>query len=183
MKKLLLLLILLSSIDARAKLGIELQGVYLSGTQTATTKSQEAKIFYEASLLIGITDRLFAGFSVSGLTFDESIGTTKNGLVTQDMGFMGRYFFDSKRMFSVYGVYNILATAKQTNGTTNEDWNGSSFLVGAGLAPEVAKGTRIGFNLNYYNADYTSKTIGTVKTNVSNNKNWIFPSISLIYLF
>jgi hypothetical protein len=98
---------------------------------------------------------------------------------------IARYFFGkrSSTSFSAYLIYNVLAKAQQSNGTTEEDLSGTSYMVGLSYVPQISETFRAGVQLNYYNADYNKKTVNGTETSVSYNKNWVFPSVVLIKTF
>lgn len=167
----------------KAEWGFEGQGFYQSGTQDAGTDSEMAGTFWQGAFLVDLTKNLFMGWSYGSVSLDEKVGTTKNKLETQDMGIAVRYFLGSRRNYMFSVNYNILATASQSNGTTQEDWTGTSYLASFAATPEMGERLRLGIQINYYNADYTSKTVGSTKTTVTYNKNWLFPALLLIKTF
>lgn len=170
--------------SAQAAWGFEAQGVYFSDSQKTASNAQSTKLLWQGSFLVDVTKKLYVGWSYGALSFDQEFGTSKNRIETQDTGIAVRYFFGKRSSsYSAYLIYNILAKAQQSNGTTEEDLSGTSYLLGLSFVPQLSETFRMGVQINYYNADYNKKTVNGTETSVSYNKNWVFPSVVLIKTF
>lgn len=180
----LLVLMTLWSHNAQAVWGFEAQGVYFSDSQKSAAETQSTKFLWQSSFLVDVTKQLYIGWSYGALSLDQEFGTSKNRLETQDMGLAVRYFFGKRSTsYSAYLIYNILAKGQQSNGTTEEDLSGTSYLLGFSFVPQISETFRMGVQVNYYNADYTKKTVNGTETSTNYSKNWIFPSVVLIKTF
>lgn len=170
---------------AQAIWGFEAQGVYFSDSQKSAANTQSTKLLWQGAFLVDVTKKFYVGWSYDALSLDQEFGNSKNRLETQDTGLIARYFFGkrSSTSFSAYLIYNVLAKAQQSNGTTEEDLSGTSYMVGLSYVPQISETFRAGVQLNYYNADYNKKTVNGTETSVSYNKNWVFPSVVLIKTF
>lgn len=178
-----LFLSLLIPFSAKAEWGFEVQGVYLSTSQEASLDTEGTSLLWQTAFSVDVTKQLFMGWSYGALSVTEKVDSTENQLEIQDMGLFVRYYLTRSKDFSVYFVYNILSTAQQSDGSEEGELTGTSYLAGLSILPEVRENLRLGLQINYYNADFTSKTVDSTKEDVSYNKNLIIPAIVMVKTF
>lgn|GEM_PF-1206593 len=177
-KKLLVLLIMMVSLSAQAGLLLEVGGTYLSDSLSTSSTTSSTKYFYNVGVLFDFNKNFWGGWNYSGISHaDKDTATTT--YTSQDTGPYIKWQFGRNDLYSLGLAYNILSRSTFSDGTTNENWEGTSFWVQLGVSPEVRAGWRVGASLNYYLANYTKKTVNSVESSASNSKSWIFPMLTV----
>ncbi|MFV8259691.1 hypothetical protein ACNQKP_17925 [Bdellovibrio bacteriovorus] len=178
MKKLLVVLLVLFSVNAHAGFLLELGGTYMSDNLTTDETKTSAKYFYNIGLLFSLKKHIWGGWNYSGISHTDKDDTTID-FTASDTGPYVKWQFGRHELYSLSMAYNILSTATFANGTDREKWTGTSMWFQFGVMPEFKEGFHIGASLNYYLANYTKKTVDGTETSSSNSKSWIFPMLTL----
>lgn len=178
MKKLLSLVILLVCVNSQAGLLAEFGGTYISDNLKSSSTISSTEYFYHAAVLFNIQKDIWGGWNYSGISL-----TTKSDNTTtfsaMDTGPYVKWQFGRGDIFNLAMAYHILSRATFSDGTTTENWEGTSMWFQFGVAPEIRNNLRVGVSLNYYLASYTKKTVSSVESSASNSKTWIFPLLSI----
>ena len=177
------LLVLLRGPSALAGWSLEAQGTYMSDVQKAAVSTQGSRLYWQGAVLGDVNKKLSLGWSYSSLSVTSEFVSDKNRFEAQDTGFMLRYKFDRKGIFSSYLVYNISAKAQQSDGSSQEDLSGYSYMVGFTVTPALSEKLFVGLQMNYLDARYNKKVINGVEESASYSHNWFFPSLLLIRRF
>ena len=178
MKKLLSLFILLTCLRSHAGLLVELGGTYISDNLKSSSTISSTEYFYNAAAMFNIQKDLWGGWNISGVSLSakQDATTTFSAL---DTGPYVKWQFGRGDIFNLSMAYHILSRATFSDGTTTENWEGTSLWLQFGVAPEIRNNLRVGVSLNYYLASYTKKTVRSVESSASNSKTWIFPLLSI----
>lgn len=178
MRKLLFLFVFLTVSPSWAGLLLDVSGIYVSDTLTTPSDRTSTQTFYTAGVLLSLTKQVWVGWNYLGINQTQTVtSTTTYG--SADMGLAFKWQYGSGKMYNFGAVYNIVSKATYSSGTTNENWEGTSFLVSWGVAPEIAEKFFVGVSLNYYSASYTKKSVNNVESAASNAKTWLFPMLTL----
>lgn len=159
------------------------------GTLSRTETHKNAKTFASFGIFVNLNRgekaRYFAGWYVMSVSSTDDLSPSINEkLTSSDMGPAFRWNIDRNSMFSATFAYGILCKGKySTDGGTDEDLSGSSYLLKVAMEPEVAENFNIGIAINYYNANYNKKVINSTESSVSEKNTWMFPSLSLAWRF
>ena len=178
MRKLFFILSFLFCANAQAGILLELGGTYISDNLTSSSTQTSTEYFYQGAALFTLNKNVWGGWNFSGISLATTQGTTTN-FASVDTGPYMKWQFGKGDIFSLAGAYNIVSRATFTDGTTNENWEGTSLWLQFGVAPEMRTNLRVGVSLNYYLATYTKKTVDSVESKASNSKSWIFPMLSI----
>ncbi|UXR65148.1 hypothetical protein EZJ49_02660 [Bdellovibrio bacteriovorus] len=178
MKKLLPLLFLIVSSTAQAGFLLEVGGTYMADTLSTSETRTSTKYFYNLGALFSLKKNIWGGWNYSGISHtDKDTATTTYSSV--DTGPYLKWQFGRNQLYSLSMAYNILSKGQFSDGTTTEEWTGTSMWFQFGVMPEVREGLHLGASLNYYLATYSKKTVSGVESNDSNSKSWIFPMLTL----
>jgi hypothetical protein len=163
---------------------LDFGGTFSSDSLKTAGTLTGSQSFYNLSLLFNLDSKMtwnvgWAVFGISQSTEAASVTTTYSSF---DMGPAFRWNIDKNGIFSVTLVYGYLAKGKYASGSTNEDWDGSSFLVQVGMqAPVKDDSFYVGLTLNSYTGTYTEKTVTNVKSPVTATKSSMFPMVSVTW--
>lgn len=171
-------MILFAGPVASAGFLLDVGGVYLADDLTTTSSRTSSRVYYGVGALFNINKKIWGGWNYSSINHTETITTTTD-YSSIDTGPSFKWQFGKNELFSAGLVYNILSRATYSNGTTNETWQGTSFLLQFAVMPEFSEGFHIGASLNYFSANYTKKTVSNVESSASNTKTWVFPMLML----
>lgn len=178
MKKLLLVVIICCSFNAHAGFLLEVSGTYVSDSLATSTTTNSSKYFYNLGLLFTLKKGVWGGWNYSGVSHTaKETATTTFG--SADTGPYLKWQFGRNELYSLSAAYNILSRATYSDGSTNENWTGTSLWMQFGIMPEVKEGLHVGASLNYYSATYSKKTVSGVESSASNSKSWIFPMLTM----
>lgn len=172
------LVLFLTTPSSFAGVMIDLGGMYYSDTLTTPNDRSSTQMFYGGGLLLDLGKQAWLGFNYSGINQTQSITTTTT-FSTSDMGVGFKYQFGRSKLYNFSAAYNLFSKATYTSGTTNENWEGTSFLVSFGISPEVAEKLYIGMSVSYFSASYTKKIVNNVESAASNGKVWLFPMLTV----
>lgn len=156
----------------------EVGATYLSESIATPTSQTSSKYFYNAAILFSLNKTTWGGWNFSGMSHSET-ATTTTDFASQDTGPYLKWQFGRNELFSLSAAYNITSKATYSNGSSTENWEGTSIWVQWGVTPELKEGLHIGASLNYYSANYTKKIVSSVESSASNSKTWIFPMLTL----
>lgn len=181
MRFLVLLTIILSvSSQARAGILLDVGGVYLSDTLSASANSSSTKYSYNIGALFNISKTLWGGWSYLGISHTETASGTTTSYASMDTGPTLKWQFGKSQNYSLSGTVNIISRATYSSGSgSSEKWEGMSYWAAFGFMPEVSEGFHLGCSINYFMASYTKKTVNNTESSASNSKSWIFPMLSL----
>lgn len=178
MKKLLFSLSFLLCAKAQAGVLLELAGTYISDNLTSSATQSSTEYFYSGAALFSLNKQVWGGWNFSGVSMSKTQGTSTS-FAAADTGPYMKWQFGKGDIFSLAGAYNIVSRATFSDGTTSENWEGTSLWLQFGVAPEVRTNLRVGVSLNYYLATYTKKTVDSIESRAANSKSWIFPLLSI----
>jgi hypothetical protein len=172
--------------QARAEFMLDVSGSYISeNTSSSDVKDDATKYYYNVTGYLNLAKKWWAGWSYLGISMSGNSNATGTTVPTSysssDTGPAFKYFFGKNEVFSLSGTYNVLAKATYKNVVTSEteSWQGTSYMFGFSILPEIKSGFRMGVGLNYYYATYSKKTVNGTETSESNTKTWLFPTLSL----
>lgn len=180
--KYIVLLIIFFTLSSRARAGLLLDvgGIYFGDALKTSSTSTSTQYMYYGAAMFSLNKDIWGGWSYLGLSQNTNDGTTATNYSTMDTGPCMKWQFGRGNMYSLSGTVNIISRASYSkSGSSNETWEGLSYLLGFGLMPEVSEGLHVGGSINYYLANYTKKTISGTESSASNSKSWIFPMLSL----
>lgn len=177
-KKFIVLFIIAFSVQSQAGILLEVGGTYLSDDLSASSSKSSTKYFYNVGALFSFTKTLWGGWNYSGISQSES-GTVSTDYSSQDTGPYLKWQFGRSELFSLSAAYNIVSRGVYKSGSPSESWEGTSYWLQFAVSPEVTEGLHIGASLNYYNANYTKKTVSHVESSASYSKSWVFPMLTL----
>ncbi|WP_374078629.1 hypothetical protein [Bdellovibrio bacteriovorus] len=178
MKKFFVILTILFSARAHAGLLLEVGGTYISDTLTTSSTTTSTKYFYNVGVAFSLKKNIWGGWNYSGISHTDKVDETTT-YASSDTGPYVKWQFGKNDLYSLSAAYNILSRATFSDGTVNENWEGTSMWFQFGVSPEVKSGLHVGASINYYLANYTKKTVSSVESNASNSKSWIFPMLSV----
>lgn len=170
--------ILFLSAQVSAGVLLEFGGTYISDSMAIPTTQSSTNYFYNLGVLFNFDKTIWGGWNYSGVTFTNTTTATTT-FASQDTGPYVKWRFGRDQVFSMSFAYNLTSKATFSDGTSNENWEGTSYWLQAGVAPEVREGLHIGVSINYYAANYTKKVVSSTESSASNNKTWIFPMLMI----
>ncbi|WP_413293079.1 hypothetical protein ACLSU7_16960 [Bdellovibrio sp. HCB185ZH] len=181
-----ILILFIMAPRARAEFMLDVAGSYISeNTSSTDVKDDATKYYYNITGYLHLSKKWWAGWSYLGISMSgnsNATGTTvPTSFQTSDTGPAVKYNFGKNESFSLTANYNVLAkgTYKNVVSNSNESWQGTSYMVGFNVMPEIKSGFRMGVGLNYYHAAYSKKTVDGTETSESNTKTWLFPTLTL----
>lgn len=170
---------LMIAVNSQAGVLFDLNGTYISDSTTTSSSASDSRVGYGLGVLFNIDKAIWGGWSYSGFNHSDTVGSTTTALSAQDTGPTFKWQFGRGKLYQFGLTYNIVSRASYSSGTTNQDWEGSSYLVYFGAMPEISNGWRVGFSLNYYSASYTKKKISNVESAASFSKTWLYPTVGI----
>ena len=172
------LVLFLTASSSFAGIMIDIGGIYYSDSLTTPSDRTSTQMFYGGGLLLDLGKQAWLGFNYSGINQTQSTSTTTT-FGSSDMGVGFKYQLGRGKLYNFGAAYNLISKATYSSGTTNENWEGTSFLVSFGVSPEVAEKLYIGMSLSYFSASYTKKIVNNVESSASNGKTWLFPMLTI----
>lgn len=157
---------------------LDVSGIYLSDSLVTPTNRTSSQMYYGLGALLDLKKNLWVGWNYSGFSQSQTVSTTTT-FTSTDMGLGIKWQVGRSKLYNIGAAYNFLAKGVYSDGTTTENWEGTSFLLSFGVAPEVSERLFLGVSLNYYSATYTKKIVSSVESSASNSKSWIFPMFSI----
>lgn len=177
MKWCLFLSLFVLSFQSQAGFLLEAGGTYLSDQLNTSSSEKSTKYFYNVGLLFSMKKRLWGGWNYSGISHTDQSTEGSVDYSSTDTGPYFKWQFGRNELYSLSFAYNLLSKATYSDGTTAEEWTGTSMWFQFGVAPELKEGLHIGASLNYFLANYNKKTVGGTESGTSNSKSWIFPML------
>lgn len=171
------------SLTAKAGLYAGTDFFYLSDNFDSSTDTNFNTTYFGFDLIANIDSKGFyyVGFHGHQYANTHLQGTTTISLTTLDMGPFIKWVIGRQKMFALSLGYNLIATGTQVTGTTSAQLDGTSILASFDITPPISETWYIGVRLNYYILNYTRSTIGSSVTNVSYNKNVMFPTFTIAW--
>ncbi len=183
---LIILILCMLAPQARAEFMLDVSGSYSSeNTSSTDVKDDATKYYYNLTGYLNISKNWWGGWSYLGISMSGNSNATGStvptSFQTSDTGPSVKYFFGKNDVFYVSATFNVLAKGSYKNVVSNntETWQGTSYMAGFGVMPEIKSGLHIGVAINYYHAAYSKKTVNGTETSESNTKTWLFPTLSL----
>ena len=180
----LLLNILIAVSTARASF-IDLNAMYLTDNLTTTTTAAGSKILTDFSLGFKIDNaaKFNVGWNLTNVAISDSTATTTT-FSSADQGIKILVFFDNALAWGFGAAYNMVAKAKYNDGTTEEEWRGSSIKFDIGYAAPINELFFAGLHLNYYSASYNEQILNkTSLATIAYARPIIYPSIYLSFRY
>lgn len=154
-----------------------------SGEQTNSKSVNSLGLFANLSNSDG-NQGVNIGWYMLAVSSKENFPPNVNqSLTSSDMGPAVRLQIDRQKRFSLTLAYGIICKGNFNDGLTDESLTGESYLLKFAIEPEIADRYFIGVGLNYYVANYKTRVISSVQSDVSYKNTLIFPSLSFSYRY
>lgn len=146
-------------------------------------KGQIARTGFAGGIYFQASKKWWIGWNVFSSQFETSMESNKSSYSSMDMGPSFKYEFGSDQVYFLKGTYHLNIESTVKIGTSTEKIQGSSYVVGFGVQPQIYDGVRLGVSLNYYSGSHSKKVVSSVQSTVSYSNSWIYPSINLGFQF
>jgi hypothetical protein len=167
-------------------MAIDLNLFYDSDSSSiASTDAASKSMIYDIAPMIVLDDETtyVVGWNFGSYKLTSTDALTDVSYSLTEMGLRFGYFFDADSAWSIYLVYNLIATATYNDGTEQE-WRGTTYKVEIGYTPRILRKLHGGFKLNYHVASFDEQFVGgSAFTEISNARTLIYPSFHLTYRF
>ena len=154
-------------------------------TDAGNTSAKADKIIYDLAILMTSEGKSVFGIGWSFdmvTTKDEGTSTVKYS--STETGPIFTYQFGRSKEWYLGFTYNLTAKSKYNDGTTENEWRGTSTKLTVGYVPSVTDRLQVGMKLNYHAASYNEEISGsTTLASASNKKSMIYPTLAFIYSF
>jgi hypothetical protein len=168
---------------ARAGL-VDLNLLYYSDSQTATTSSSGSKLFYDVFLGFGVYNKngIVIGWNYANYSNTSTSSATTTTYTSTQMGPKFIFFLNKDHNWRLGLAYNLLTSATyQVSGSPSETWKGTAYAIDIGYQFALSDDLLFGTRINYSISNFTEKLIGTAYSTVSNSQTFIYPSLAISY--
>lgn len=163
----------------------DLNVFYFSDGLAAASTSSVTRTIWDFALLLNLTKKgdIVAGWSYGSVSTSDA-ATTTTTYTSSEMGPKFGYYFDKHLSWVLFLTYNLNTKINYNNGTTIEEWRGSSLKAELGYLPHVTDEFAAGIKLVYYKPTIAEAIPSSnVLSKVSYSRTLIYPSISFTYFF
>ena len=171
------------SLSAEAGLLIDLGVAFESSNYQFEDKGSIARTGFSGGIYFQASKKWWIGWNIFNASFASTMEADKANYSSSEMGPSFKYEWGSDQIYFFKGTYNLNIESTATIGSNAEKIQGSSYLVGFGVQPQIYDGVRLGISFNYYSGSHAKKVVNNVQSSVSYSNTWIFPSINLSFQF
>lgn len=171
------------SLAAEAGLLFDLGMAFENSSYQFADKGSIARTGFGGGIYFQASKKWWIGWNVFSASFASTMENDKVNYSSTEMGPSFKYEWGSDQIYFFKGTYNLNIESTATIGSSAEKIQGSSYLVGFGVQPQINDSVRLGISFNYYSGSHAKKVVNNVQSTVSYSNSWIYPSINLSFQF